>query len=185
MTSKIASAAWNTSDPAKNLPSGGVQLSKAGFSAMEAISLNLRTLAERLGYHTYILDTRLTQRVHYRSPTAEGNRFIAAHVNSLMLQVVRLRNYLLAEIVDVNRFVIQIDALRAVDSDDHAHFRQFFHRFRFWDVHVDARLQNRRGDHEDNQQHQYDADKRHHIDFLKCSPGLALNLRHGGFLRAV
>src|ERR1700683_122285 len=165
MTSKIASAAWNTSDPAKNLPSGGVQLSKAGFSAMEAISLDLRTLAERLGYHYYILDAGLAQRVHYRSPTAEGNRFIAAHVNRLMLQVVRLRNYLLAEIVNVDRFVVQIDALRFVDGDDHANFRQFLYGFGFRDVHFDARLQNRRGDHENNQQHQYDVDKRHHIDF--------------------
>jgi len=43
----------------------------------------------------------------------------------------------------------------AINGDDHARFGQFLHRFRFRHIHVDARLQNRRGDHENNQQHQH------------------------------
>src|ERR1700679_797655 len=106
MTSKIASAAWNTSDPAKNLPSGRVELKKAGFSAMEAISPNLRTLAKRLSHYTYILNSSLAQRIHHRGPTAERNRFIAPDINSLMLQIVRLRDHLLTQIVDVDCLVV-------------------------------------------------------------------------------
>src|ERR1700683_2387475 len=133
--------ACNTSEA----DSGPAKLSVRGLAARVAMSLSLRALAERLGDHADILYARLPQGVHHGCPTAERNCFIAANVHRLMLRVFHLRKQLPAEVVDIYRLVVQVDALRAVDGDDHAHLRQLFHGFRFRDVYFDSGLQNRRG----------------------------------------
>src|SRR5579863_3264199 len=92
--------------------SGPVNLSEGGLAATVAMSLNLRTLGERLRDHADILYARLPQRVHHRGPAAEGHRLVAADVHRLMLRIFHLRKQLRAQLVDVHRLIIQIDALR-------------------------------------------------------------------------
>ena len=74
---------------------------------------------------------------------------------------------LLAERVDVDRLVIQIDSLGAVNGNHHANDRELLHRLGFRDIDVDAGLQDRGRDHENNQKDKHDVDERNHIDFGK------------------
>src|ERR1700730_18006264 len=127
----------------------------------------LRPLAERLRYDANILDAGLAQTVHHRGPASERHRLVAPDVDGLMLEVVRLGHNLLAERVDVDRLVIQIDSLGAVNGNHHANDSELLHRLGFRDIDVDAGLQDRGRDHENNQKDKHDVDERNHIDFGK------------------
>src|SRR5271155_6202207 len=113
----------STTSPAcstRDADSGPVKLSERGFAASAAMSLlNLRTLGKRLGDYADVLYAGLAQRVHHRGPAAEGNCLVAAHVHGLMRRVFHLRKQLAAQVVDIYRLIVQIDALGLVNGDDH------------------------------------------------------------------
>ena len=68
------------------------------------------------------------------------------------------------QIVDVDGLVLQEDVLVLVDGDDHAFFGELVDRARLGDGDLDAGLQHRRGEHEDEQQHQHHVDQRRDVD---------------------
>ena len=99
--------------------------------AMADISLSLRALAEWLRHHADILDAGLPERVNYGRPASERHRFVASHIDGLILRIVRLRDDLLPDLVDVHWFVVQVDSLAAVDRHHHSRLGQLFHGFVF------------------------------------------------------
>ncbi len=89
------------------------------------------------------------------------------------LRIVHLRANLAAQVVDVDRVIAEVHQLRAVDGDHQARFGDFLDRLRFRQIHVDAGLQNRRGDHENDQQHQHHVHEGNDVDVGERSAGLA------------
>src|SRR5271170_5013252 len=109
--------------------SGPDKLSERGLAASVAILLNCGALGERLGDDADILYAGLPQRVYHGGPAAEGYRLVAAHVHGLMLRVFHLRKQLRAQVVDVHRLVVQVDALGFINGDDHADLGELLHGF--------------------------------------------------------
>ena len=60
--------------------------------------------------------------------------------------------------------VAEIDELLLVDGDDDALLVDFLDGRGLGDVDFDAGLQDRRGDHENDEQHEHDVDERDHVD---------------------
>ena len=65
----------------------------------------------------------------------------------------------------------QMVALFAVDGDDHALFGELIDGACLGDRHLNARLQHRRGEHEDEQKHKDDVDQRSDVDLGQCGLG--------------
>ena len=76
--------------------------------------------------------------------------------------------------IDVDRLVLQEDVLLAVDGDDHALFGELIDGAGFGDRDLDAGLQHRRGEHEDEQKDEHDVDQRRDVDLGEC--GLRVSL---------
>ena len=80
--------------------------------------------------------------------------------------------------MDIHGIVAEVDQLATVDGHDQALFPDLLYRFRLRQVDFDARLQDGRRDHKDDQEHQHDVHKGNDIDLGKGGPGLACKLRH-------
>jgi hypothetical protein len=91
--------------------------------------------------------------VHHGGEGAEGNVFVGAYENRLMLRIANLGAQLSRDLIDVDRTVSQENALLLVNAEDQPLFRNFFHGTGLGYVDLDARLQNRGRDHENDQQH--------------------------------
>src|SRR6266849_3153487 len=107
----------------------------------------------------------------------EGN-FLVAPQEHRILRLLELRFHFGAELMDVNRLITEVNLLRFVDAHHQALLGDFLDAVRLRDVHLDAGLQNRSGDHENDQQHQHDVDERHHVDFRERSLRRFAELRH-------
>jgi len=57
--------------------------------------------------------------------------------------------------MNVDGLIAEKDLLLVIDGDDHALFGDLFHGAGFGDVDFNTRLQHRRRDHEDDEQHQH------------------------------
>ncbi len=78
------------------------------------------------------------------------------------------------QVGDVDGLVAEEDALFAVDGDDEALLGDFADGFGLGDGDFDAGLQHRRGDHEDDQQHEHDVDQRGDVDLREGGLGVAV-----------
>src|ERR1700733_13364187 len=116
----------------------------------------MRSFVEGLGHDANILDAGLAHRVYNDGECAERNRFVATEVDSVSLRIVHLGVDLVAQFVDVDGVIADIDALRAVDRNYDARFGNFPDGLGLRHVHFDARLQDRRGDHENYEKHEHD-----------------------------
>ena len=68
------------------------------------------------------------------------------------------------ELMDVDGIVAEIDELVFVDGDDEVLLSDFLDGVSFGDVDFDAGLQDRSGDHEDDQEDEDHVDERDHVD---------------------
>ena len=125
--------------------------------------LSAGAVGDGLGDDADITDAGLTQSIDNAGEDAEGDFFVAAEEDSV-LRLFELGFHFCAELVNVDGIVAEINLLRFVDRNDQALFGDFFYRVSFGDVEFDAGLQDRRGDHEDDQEHEHDVDERHHVD---------------------
>ena len=66
--------------------------------------------------------------------------------------------------MNADGIVAEVNELIFVDGDDETLLCDFLDRVRFGDVDVNAGLQDRGGDHEDDEKNEDDIDERHHVD---------------------
>src|SRR5215470_10755472 len=119
---------------------------------------------QRLRYDAHGRDARPLDRIHHRGECAEGHILIGADEYRLVLRIADFLAKLRLDLVDVDRVVAQKHALLLVDADHHALFGDLFNGARPGNVNLNARLQYRRGDHKDDQQHQHHVDQRSDVD---------------------
>src|SRR5882672_10739029 len=94
------------------------------------------------------------------------------------LPVFQLRLDPWAELMNVDGFIAKVNALRLVHGDDQALLIDFLYSARLWDVDFDAGLEDRGGDHENNQQHENHVHERDHVDLGERSLRRFGELRH-------
>jgi hypothetical protein len=94
------------------------------------------------------------------------------------LRLLKLSCYLSTKLVNVNRTVAEIDALVLVDGDDEALLVDFLDSGGFGDVDFDARLEDRSGDHENDEQDENNVDERDHVDLGERALRVFGELRH-------
>src|SRR5271163_1689027 len=97
----------------------------------------------------------------------------------LILGLFELRPDFRAELVDIDGNVGEIDELVLVDGDDEARLVDFLYGLRLGDVDFDAGLEDRSGDHENDEQHKNNVDERDHVDLGERALRVFGELRHG------
>src|ERR1700686_2351612 len=107
-----------------------------------------------LGNDAYVGDARLFDGVHYGGERSEGNIFIGAQINCLVLWIANLLLDDSGDLVDVDGGVAEKNLLRFVDADYETFFGNLFDRTGVRHVYFDTGLQDRSGDHENNKEHQ-------------------------------
>ena len=114
--------------------------------------------SQRLRHDADVGDAGLLHRIHDGGEGAERNVLIGADENRLMLRIANPAPQLRGNLINVDRIIAQEDALLLVNIDDQALFRDLLDGAGTGNIDFDTLLQNRRSDHEDDQQHQ------HHVD---------------------
>jgi len=119
----------------------------------------------------------LAQSVDHLGESAKRNCFVGAKKDGV-LRLLKLGCYLSTELVNVNGTVAEIDALVLVDGDDEALLIDFFYGRGLGDVDFDAGLQDRGGDHENDEQHENNVNERDHVDLGERALRVFRELRH-------
>src|SRR5712664_2195864 len=83
-----------------------------------------------------------------------------------------------AKLMNVDGLIAKIDALSLVHGDDQALLIDFLYGARLWNVDFDAGLEDRSGDHENDQKHENHVDERDHVDLGERSLRRFGKLRH-------
>ena len=133
----------------------------------------MRSFVEGLGHDANILDAGLAHGVYNKSEGAKRNRLIAPEKDCLSLRIMHLGVDLVTQFMDVDGVVANINALRAIDRNDHARFGNFLDRLGLGHVHFDAGLQDRRRDHEDHEEDEHDVHEGDDVDLGKGGAGLS------------
>src|SRR5579863_6998406 len=133
-------------------------------SCSKKISALLSMAGQWLGHDTDIRNARLFYCVYHCGEGSEGNVFVGADKNWLMLRISNLGAQLARDFIDVDGIVAHENALLLINTEDHTFLGDFFHGAGLRDVNLDPRLQDRRGDHEDDQQHQDHIDQGSDVD---------------------
>jgi hypothetical protein len=130
----------------------------------DALAIRLTVpVGDGLGDDADVGDAGLAERVDYGGESAEGNGFIGAEEDGV-IGMLELRFNFVGELMNVHGIVAEVDALGFVDGDDETLFGDFFYGVSFGDVDFDARLQDGRGDHKNDQQDEDDVDEGNHVD---------------------
>src|SRR5229473_8232847 len=128
----------------------------------------------RLRNYAHIADARLFYGVHHSGEGAKRNIFIGAQIDRLVLRIANLLPQARSNLVDVDGIVAEKNFLRFVDADHEAFFGDLFDGARVGDVDFDSGLQYRRGDHENNKQHEDDIHQRRDVDVGKGGLGASV-----------
>ena len=126
-------------------------------------TLECRLALERLGDDADVADAGSFDGIHYGGEGAEGDCFVGADVDYFLF----VRGILGedgGEVVDVDGFVLEEDVLVFVDGDDEVDFAELRDEAGVGNGDLDAALQNRGGEHEDEEQNQDHVDQRRDVD---------------------
>lgn len=135
-------------------------------------------VGDGLGDDADIGNAGLAEGVDNGAESAEGNGLIGAEVDDVVLTLSLLADFV-GELVNIDGLIAEIDELVLVHGDDETLFGDFFDGVGFGDVNLDAGLENRGGDHENDEENEDDVDERHHVDFGEGGLGGFVELRHG------
>src|SRR5579883_808380 len=122
---------------------------------------------EGLGHDADIGDAGLPQGIDDGSKRAERDGLVTSQKDGVALGIAHLTANLIAELVNVYSVVAEIDQLGAVNGDDQPLVTYLLHRLRFRQIDFDAGLQDRCGDHKDDQQHEHYVYEGDNIDLGK------------------
>src|SRR6266851_8666539 len=89
-----------------------------------------------------VVDTGLAQGIDDGGKCAEGHGLITPQEDA-SLSTLQLRMNFRAKLVNIDRVIAQVDALRLVQCDDQAILSEIFHCTGFGDVDFNARLEDR------------------------------------------
>src|SRR3981081_4365403 len=128
----------------------------------------------RLRDEAHIADTCLFDGVHHGGEGAKRNIFVGAQIDRLVLRIANLLSQARSNLVDGNWVVVVEKFLRFVDADQEALFGDLFDGASVGDVDFDSGLQYRRGDHENNKQHENDIHQRRDVDVGKGGLGASV-----------
>ena len=103
--------------------------------------MGARAAGDGLRDNADVVDAGEAKRVHDGGKAAEGNGFIAAEEHAFLLVLQLIANSG-AELMNIDGLVAEIDALSLIDGDDEAVLVDFLDGSRFWNVDLDARLEN-------------------------------------------
>src|SRR5947209_8841035 len=162
---------WPSSSPpnnnAANSPPWRAALTHNGVESRSCsvqMSAVAAIAAQWLRNNTYLGDPCLLARIHHDGERPEGNVLIGAQVNDLVLWITNTAAQSVGDFIHVHRIVAEKHALLLIDGDDQALLRDLLHSLRLGHAHVDAGLQDGRGDHEDDEQHQHYVDEGCDVD---------------------
>src|SRR6185369_2290423 len=119
---------------------------------------------QRLCNDADVGDAARLHRVHHGREGAEGNIFVSAHEDVLVLWISNLLVQLVCDFINVDWIVAEEDALFFIDGNHQSLFGDLLHSLGLRNGDFYARLQHRRSDHEDDEQHQHDVHERSDID---------------------
>ena len=125
--------------------------------------LSARASGDGLGDDTDVVYAGLTEGIDDRGKTTKWNGFIATEKDAL-LRVFQLSFDSRTKLVNVDGFIAEVNALGLVHRHDQALLIDFLHGARLRDVDFDAGLQDGRGNHENNEQHENHVHERDHVD---------------------
>src|SRR5216684_6092608 len=138
---------------------------------------------KRPGHDADIGNPRRFHRVHHCGEGAEGHIFIRPQENRLMLWIAHLLPQFTSNFVDVDRIVSQKHSLLFVNADHQPLFGDLFHGSCFGNADFDSGLQHRRGDHENDQQHQHHIYQRSDVDVGKRELRASVGSRESHYRR--
>src|SRR5271166_6310492 len=113
------------------------------------MSASAAILLQRLSDDTHVGDSGLLDGVHDGGESAEGNVLVGTHEDGLAFGIANPLPQLRTNLIDVDGIVAQKYLLLAVDGDHQTLLGDLFHRLGVRHSHFNARLQHRRGHHED------------------------------------
>src|SRR5580658_1038968 len=162
---RAVSVMWKPADQARARPQ---LLCSKNISACCAI------LFQRLSDDADVGDARLLYRIHDGGEGTEGHVRIGAEKDELVAGIADLLPELGGNLVDVDGIVAEENALVLIDRDNHPFLSNFLDGAGFWHIDFNARLQDWRSDHEDDEQNEDDIDKGSDVDIGECGLGTAL-----------
>src|SRR6266852_1002651 len=137
----------------------------------------------RLRNYAHVADARLFDGVHHDGERAKRHIFIGAQIDRLVLRISNLLSQARSNLVDVNGIVAEKNFLRFVDADYDALFGDLFDGASVGDVDFNSGLQNRRGHHENNEQHEDDIHQGRDVDVGKRGLGASVGGGEGHLRR--
>src|SRR3954464_12215525 len=104
---------------ANNIPCSARDSASGGVIASRSVKMSVLVAirAQRLGHDTYVGDAGLLHGVHHRGEGAEGNVFIRAYKDVLILGIANLVPEFVADLIDVDGIVAKKDALLFIDRN--------------------------------------------------------------------
>src|SRR5262249_20345824 len=120
-----------------------------------------------LRYDADICDSRLLYRIHHSGKDTKRNILVSSQINRLLRGILHLLPQLRRDLVHINWITAQKHSLLAVHGNHQPWLRDLFDRSRLRDGNLDARLQYRRRQHEDDEQHEHHIYQWRHIDVGK------------------
>src|SRR5665213_182072 len=147
-----ASAAWVASEPAKALPSGSCW-SKVSISALVVFEIR----------HDIDAELAVAENTHDLHPDIHARETVRLDVD-IGLAVVAVVNRS-DKVIQINAFFAEKKIARFCDGYNGQVFGSCSDRLSLRDIDFYARIHGMRGDHENDEQHQRDIDKRGNVDF--------------------
>src|SRR5580698_10269409 len=144
------------------------------LSCSKKISAFCAILFQRLSHDAHVGDARLFYRVHDGCESAEGHVFVGADEDELIAGIADLLAALGGDLVDVDGVVAEKNPLIFVNRDDGTFFGDFLDGASLGHADLNARLQNRRSHHEDDEQYEDDIDQRSDVDIGESSLSTAV-----------
>ena len=130
-------------------------------------------LLKRLGDDADVGDAGLLDGIHHRGKGAEGHALVGAQVDDAFsgIGIAGSSSSSPGSSLTLTGLSCRKTFWSLVDGDDHALFGELIDGARLGDGDFDAGLQHRRGEHEDEQQHEHHIDQRCDVDLGECGLG--------------
>src|SRR5690242_2755845 len=148
-----------------------------GMETKAAMLGSARAVGERLGDDADVIDAGNAKRVDDRSKNPKRDGFVATQKDAPLRAFQLLMNFG-AKLMNTDGVVAKIDALRFVYGNDNPILVDIPYSFGLGNVDFDSRLEDRRGDHKDDEQYEDHVHERDHVDLGERSLR-GFDLRHG------
>jgi hypothetical protein len=149
------------------LPTDVHYIAHGSFSWLdEVVLLSVRTFGlQGLGHDADVGNACLLDRIHDAGKGSKGHPLIGAQIDDLVSRIFAGLLQFVRQIVHIDGLSPRYTCLVFGNGHHHALLGDLFDGARLGNGYFNARLQHRRGQHEDHQQHQHHVDQRRDVDF--------------------